>query len=78
MDVGSGPSGIPGDFAGFDFGTEDDIGDEIDVVYNRTINENFGFEAGVAVFMPGDAVTILNGGPDDDVTRIWAQVRLRF
>ena len=80
VDIGSDSSGMPGEFDDpFFLGTEDDIGDEVDVIYNRTINEYFGFEAGVAVFMPGDACVGPSGPGDcDDVTRVWGQARLRF
>ena len=56
---------------------EDDLGQEIDVRYDYAYTSQLGLEAGVATFMPGDAIQLAGGG-DDDAMRIWAQARLRF
>jgi hypothetical protein len=74
--VGSG-SGLPGDFTIYGIDGEDDLGTELDVIYTYQVNEYFGFEAGVALFQPGDAIEDWFG-TDDDVTRLWGQARLRF
>ena len=90
--VGSDDSGLPGDFGFIFLDGEDDLGTEIDIIYTYLVNEYFGFEAGVAVFQPGDAVTRFakdaNGIDcalgfdvcfgDDDITRVWGQARLRW
>lgn len=58
-----------------DFGApDDDLGDEIDVIYNRNMGEHFGIQAGVGTFSVGDAVNP-NG---DDVMRAWLQGRFRL
>ena len=81
VDLGSG-SGLPGDFDYIPLDGEGDLGQEVDLIYNYTVNEYFGFEAGLAYFMPGDAVDELldnyNGSSSDEITRIWGQARLRF
>jgi hypothetical protein len=53
--VGS-ESGLPGDFRSIAIGEEDDLGTEIDIIYTYQVTEYFGFEAGVALFQPGDAI----------------------
>ncbi len=75
--VGSDGSGLPGEFASIGLDGEDDLGNELDIIYTYQVNEYFGFEAGVALFQPGDAVEAA-GFEDDDVTRLWGQARLRF
>jgi hypothetical protein len=56
---------------------EDALGQEIDVRYDYAYTSQLALEAGVANFMPGDAIQLAGGG-DDDAMRIWAQARLRF
>ena len=74
----SGDDGLPGDFdEHVHINGEDDLGTELDIIYTYQVNEYFGFEAGVALFQPGDAFEI-DFGTDDDVTRLWGQARLRF
>ncbi len=82
VDVGSG-NGLPGDSRLIGLGDEDDLGTEIDIIYTYQVNEYFGFEAGVAVFQPGDAIKdftkeFTGKERDDDISRIWGQARLRW
>lgn len=73
----SNDSGLPADFDDISIDDEDDLGTEFDIIYTYQVNEYFGFEAGVALFQPGDAIDDLFD-EDDDITRIWGQARLRF
>ena len=66
-------SGTYHDFAATeDFGLEDEIAQEVDLIYNYAHGERVGIEIGVASFMPGDAFP---SGADDPI-RVWAMVRL--
>jgi hypothetical protein len=54
-----------------DFGDpEDEIGTEIDIIWNMMHGEHFSVEGGVALFGPGDLIK-LDLGVDDDITRVW-------
>jgi hypothetical protein len=57
ISVGS-SNGLPGDRNKrvIGLGAEDDLGTELDIIYTYQVNEYFGFEAGVAMFQPGDAI----------------------
>jgi hypothetical protein len=57
-----------------DFGApDDDLGNEIDLIYNWTKGEHFGVEVVAATFSPGDAL----GMPDDSAMRIYAMGKVR-
>lgn len=58
-------------------GAPDDLGQAIDVYINYNYSRNLAFTASLSQLSPDDALT---GGaaPDDDVTRLYAQARLRF
>jgi len=60
------------DFAG---ACDGDYGQELDLVYNRSIGPNLGVETGVGMFFPGDEFVAPN---DDTAMRGWIQGRLRF
>ena len=55
----------------------DELGDAFDLWYGFNYTRNVNFELSYSQLDPGD---VLTGGtpPDDDVTRIYGQVRLRF
>jgi hypothetical protein len=57
--------------------TSDEIGEAYDIWYGFNYTRNVAFEFSYSSFSPGDFVT---GGapPDDDVSRIYGQARLRF
>jgi hypothetical protein len=58
-------------------GAFDDLGQAIDVYINHNYSRNLSFTASLSQLSVDDALT---GGtpPDDDVTRLYAQARLRF
>ena len=88
--VGFFPGSFPGDFDGAavtpNANDEDSIGQELDVVYNFAYTDNLSFGAGLAYFMPGQAIedaTDPDGaGPlagfDDAAVRLYGQARLRW
>lgn len=55
-------------------GPEDDIGQEIDLMWQHMSGEHVGFTIGVSQFMPGDLFTAPN---DDDAMRAWGMLRFR-
>ena len=65
-----------------DFGGEDDIGSEVDFIYELRSGEHLALQLGAASFMPGDAFPIpvpnAAGIPigDDDALRFWAMLRV--
>ena len=88
--VGFSPFSLPGDFDGVavtpNGNDEDQIGQELDVVYNFDYTDNLSFGAGLGYFMPGQAIedgTDPDGaGPlagfDDAAMRLYGQARLRW
>ncbi|NIL99742.1 MAG: alginate export family protein [Acidobacteria bacterium] len=57
-----------------DFGAPaDELGQEIDVIYNFKLKEKVGFELGVAQFMPDD---VFVAPADDDPFRVWAMMKI--
>jgi len=56
-----------------DFGGEDEIGSEIDFIYDLESGEHLAVQLGVATFMPGDAFV---SPADDDALRFWAMLRV--
>lgn len=67
---------------------DDEIGQELDVIYNYQYSDHLGFEAGVGNLFAGDALETTKvpvpppGGPvsvsADDIMRAWWQLRLRW
>jgi len=62
-----------GGFTLAEAGTDKELGNELDVVYNYDMTANFAFLAGIAMFDPGDGITqtitdpaFPNGDPDAD------------
>ncbi len=56
-----------------DFGAaDDDIGSEIDVIYELHSGDHLALQVGMASFMPGDVI----GADADDATRFWAMLRV--
>ncbi len=81
IDVGyewsSGPHSVYAAYLDFtaseDFGGEDDIGSEIDFIYDFETGEHLALQLGAASFMPGDA---FSAPADDDALRFWAMLRV--
>ena len=81
LDVGyeysTGPHSVSAAYLDFsfteDFGLDSDVGSEIDVIYDFETTKHIGLQAGVAMFMPGNAFA----PTDDDVLRVWAMLRVR-
>lgn len=76
---GFGPDGLPftGDDLCVDPDTglaEDDIGQEVDLIYNLNSNEYVNLQIGVGQFMPGDLAPSTS---EDDAMRAWAMLRFR-
>jgi hypothetical protein len=71
----SGPHSVYAAYLDFtateDFGGEDDIGSEIDAIYDFTMGDHLALQLGVAMFMPGNAFVAPG---DDDAQRFWAML----
>ncbi len=59
-------------------GADDNLGSAIDVWYGYNYSRNVAFQASLSQLSPGDALTGGGGAPDDAVTRLYGQARLRF
>jgi hypothetical protein len=55
-------------------GPEDEIGQEIDLMWEHMSGEHVGLQIGVGTFSPGDLFTSPN---DDSVMRAWGMLRFR-
>jgi len=55
-------------------GPEDDLGQEIDLMWEHMSGEHVGLQIGISQFMPGDLFTTPN---DEDAMRAWAMLRFR-
>lgn len=81
LDVGyeysTGPHSVSAAYLDFTFtenvGQGTDVGGEIDVIYDYETTKHIGLQAGVAMFMPGNAFA----PTDDDALRVWAMLRVR-
>jgi len=58
--------------------SEKGIGQELDLLYDYHYSKNLKFNVGMAFFMPGDAVKLVNSDNDDMAHRIYAQAVLQF
>ena len=60
-------------------GMEDDIGNEVDLIYTRRYSDNVNFEVGVGQLLVGDLLDALDAtGSADDVFRSWIQLDLTW
>ena len=57
---------------------DDKLGSAVDVWYNYNFSKNLVFSASLSQFSPDDALTGGAGAPDDSVTRLYGNARLRF
>lgn len=55
----------------------DDIGNEIDLAVKYAHNDNVSIKAGYAMLMPGEALNG-TGAPDDDITKLWAKLMVKW
>jgi len=57
---------------------DDEIGEEVDVVYDYRYTKVVSFQAGIANLVAGDALDSAIGTNADDIMRAWGQVRLAW
>jgi hypothetical protein len=59
-------------------GADDGIGNELDLAVNYAHSENLTASAGYAMLMPEDALTGGGSNPDDNITKLWAKLSLKW